>query len=434
MANIRENIRNEIDRVRTQNRKILEKYEQAPINLVTPKNIFGGMRGITSMVCNTSFVVPEKGLLIKGYHISEVADKTPEEIFYLMCTGSFPSERELKKFQKNLALRSKVPREVWNVLMNLPDDTHPMSMLSIAIMILSRDSFFREKYETGLRRRDFWKSTLEDSLELIAKLPTIAAGIYRIRYEKDDFIPNYDMELDWSTNYANMLGLENDSEQFADLMRLYMVLHCDHEGCNASAYTTRIVNSTLSDIYKSVAAGLNALAGPLHGLANQEVTKYILAIYDNFDGIPSLEQMQEYIRSTLKLGRVLPGYGHAVLRGTDPRFTEILKFTKKHKIKDDLIEIVKLIYRVAPDVLKDFSKGKIASPYPNVDAITGSVLYHFGLNRFEYYTVLFGVSRVLGFCAQAIIARGLVSPIVRPRSITTKGLEEFCEKLQKSKE
>ena len=428
MSTIRDKTKKEILSINQRNKKILDCHSEAIISQVTPKNIFSGMRGITSMVCNTSLVDPEKGLMIKGYPLSNIAEKTPEEIFFLMCTGNLPTKEEKKLFQKNLAMRSEVPKEIWQVLMNLPDTTHPMTMLSIAIMILSHDSIFREKYETGLRKSDFWKSTLEDSLELIAKLPTIAAGIYRIRYEKNDFFPSYDKTQDWSTNYANMLGLDNDQELFADLMRLYMVLHCDHEGCNASAYTTRIVNSTLSDIYKSVSAGLNALAGPLHGLANQEVTKFLLSIHDIYDGIPTELELAEHIKSTLKIGKVIPGYGHAVLRGTDPRFTAILKFAKENNIKDNLLEIVKKIYKIAPAILKEYSGGKISCPYPNVDAITGALLYHFDMTRFEYYTVLFGVSRTLGFCAQAIIARGLGSPIIRPRSITTQDLEKLLEK------
>ncbi len=427
MTTLRKRISEEILRIREKNAQIIEKYGDKEICKVTPKNIFAGMRGIVEVVCNTSYVDADKGLIIKGYPLSELSDKKAEEIFYLLCAGSLPQKDELRCLQKNLALRSSVPREVWNILFALPDNTHPMTMFSIAILVLERESVFRDKYEQGLRKKDFWKSTLEDCLELIAKVPSIAAAIYRIRYEKDDLIQSYDPDLDWSANFANMLGIDTpDEDVFADLMRLYLVLHCDHEGCNASAFTSRVVSSTLSDVYRAVSSGLNALAGPLHGLANQNSLKFVLAIKDKFDGCPNKEQMEKYLRSWLETGKVIPGYGHAVLRKTDPRFTEIKKFANKHLPDNKLIKIVSLMSEVAPVVLKE--QGKASSVYPNVDAISGTVLYALGLERFDYYTVIFGVSRILGFCAQLVIARGVNSSIIRPKSVTSEMLEEMAAK------
>ena len=427
MATLRKRIAEEIIRISDKNAEILEKYGDKEVCKVTPANIFTGMRGIVEVVCNTSYVDPESGLMLKGIPVGELSDKCAEEIFYLLCTGKLPQEDELKMLQKNLALRSSVPREVWNILFALPINTHPMTMLSIAVLVLERESIFREKYEEGLRKKDFWKSTLEDSMELIAKIPSIAAAIYRISYEKDDLIQSYDSDLDWSANFAAMLGVDTpDEEVFADLIRLYLVLHCDHEGCNASAFTARIVNSTLSDVYRAVSSGLNALAGPLHGLANQNALKFVLDIKDEFDGCPTKEQLERYLRGWLDAGKVIPGYGHAVLRKTDPRFTEIKKFADKYLAEDVLIRIVNLMSEVAPGVLKE--KGKAASVYPNVDAISGAVLYTLGLERFDYYTVIFGVSRILGFCAQLIIARGVRSSIVRPKSVTSEMLEEMVSK------
>ncbi len=427
MATLRKRISEEILRIREKNAEIVEKYGDKEICKVTPKNIFAGMRGIVEVVCNTSYVDAQKGLIIKGYPLDQLSGKNAEEIFYLLCTGNLPAKDELRCLQKNLALRSSVPREVWNILFALPDNTHPMTMFSIAILVLERESVFRDKYEQGLRKKDFWKSTLEDCLELIAKVPSIAAAIYRIRYEKDDLIQSYDQDLDWSENFANMLGIDTpDEDVFADLMRLYLVLHCDHEGCNASAFTSRVVSSTLSDVYRAVSSGLNALAGPLHGLANQNSLKFVLAIKDKFDGCPSKEQMEKYLRGWLETGKVIPGYGHAVLRKTDPRFTEIKKFADKHLPDDDLIKIVSLMSEVAPVVLKE--QGKASSVYPNVDAISGAVLYSLGLERFDYYTVIFGVSRILGFCAQLVIARGVNSSIIRPKSVTSEMLEAMAAK------
>jgi len=426
MANLRRNIEKEISRIKNLNKKIISEYPDKEVCKVTTKGIFTGMRGVVEVVCNTSFVDPYKGLIIKGHTITDLSDKLAEEVFYLLCTGNLPNEQELQLFQKNLYLRSSVPREVWNVLFALPDNTHPMTMFSIAILVLERESIFRSKYEEGLRKKDYWKSTMEDALELIAKVPSIAAAIYRIRYEKDDLIKSYDEDLDWAANYANMLGIDNDEDSFQKLMRLFMVLHCDHEGCNASAFTTRVVGSTLSDIYRSVSSGLNALAGPLHGLANQNVLKFILNLKDDFDDkCPKTQELQKYLRSYLDLGKVIPGYGHAVLRVTDPRFSELQKFADENIKECSLLDIVNKLYKVTPNILKEY--GKASSVYPNVDAISGSILYDYGIEHFDYYTVVFGVSRILGFCAQTIIARGVGSGLIRPKSVTSELLLQLLE-------
>ncbi len=221
-----------------------------------------------------------------------------------------------------------------------------------------------------------------------------------------------------------MLGIPDPTGEFADLIRLYLVLHCDHEGGNVSAFTCRVVNSALSNLYYSTSAGLNGLAGPLHGLANQESLKFVQAILEKFEKAPSKKELSEFIWSTLNLGKVVPGYGHAVLRATDPRFSAFLEFGKKHCPDDETFQIVERLYQVVPGILKKYGKGKIADPYPNVDAISGSLLFHYGLTNFDFYTVMFGVSRIIGFCAQAILTRGLHAPIIRPKTVTNEWIME----------
>jgi citrate synthase len=302
-----------------------------------------------------------------------------------------------------------------------------MTMFSIAILSMEGNSIFKEKYGAGMRKADYWEATLDDSLEIIAKLPAIAAGIYRIRFSLGDLIP-YDKSLDWGGNLAKMLGISDPKGEFAELVRLYLVLHCDHEGGNVSAFTSRVVNSALSNLYYAVSAGLNGLAGPLHGLANQECLKFVLAINEKYEGVPSKEEMKDFVLSTLKVGKVIPGYGHAVLRATDPRYTAFFEFGKKYCSKEETFQIVKKLFEIVPGVLKEYGGGKIADPWPNVDAISGSLLFHYGLDMFDYYTVMFGVSRVLGFCAQAIIARALQAPIIRPKSVTNEWLMDALKK------
>ena len=266
---------------------------------------------------------------------------------------------------------------------------------------------------------------LEDSIKLLAVLPGIAAAVYRIRYDKGDLIP-YDKSLDWGGNYARMLGIDDPTGEFANLMRLYLVLHSDHEGGNVSANTCHTVGSALSDAFYSVSAGLNGLAGPLHGLANQECLKFVLSITERYNGAPTKEQMIEFAWETLNSGQVIPGYGHAVLRVTDPRYAAFLAFGKKHMPDDPVFKTVELMYNTIPDVLKEH--GKAANPWPNVDAGSGALLYHFGMKEFSYYTVLFSVSRAMGMLSQLVVNRILGTAITRPKSVGTKWVKATVAK------
>jgi citrate synthase len=221
-----------------------------------------------------------------------------------------------------------------------------------------------------------------------------------------------------------MMGYE--SEEFKELMRLYMTIHADHEGGNVSAHTTHLVGSALSDPYLSFAAGMNGLAGPLHGLANQEVIKWIFEMRKELKTeLPTKKQITEYVKKTLTQGKVVPGYGHAVLRKTDPRFTAQMEFGKKHMSDDPLVKTVWNIYEVVPPVLQ--ALGKVKNPWPNVDAHSGALLVHYGMEEYEFYTVLFGVSRSLGVLASLCWDRALGFPIERPKSITNQQVKLWIE-------
>jgi len=230
-------------------------------------------------------------------------------------------------------------------------------------------------------------------------------------------------DLDWGANYAYMLGLADPKGTLADLMRLYLTLHSDHEGGNVSAHTCHCVASALSDAYYAVSAGLNGLAGPLHGLANQECLGWVLETHKKFGGVPSDEDLRKFAWDTLNSGKVIPGYGHAVLRITDPRFDAFLAFGKKHMSDDPIFTIVRKVFEIVPDVLKE--QGKAKDPWPNVDAGSGALLYHYGMTEFPYYTVLFSVSRAMGMCSQMVVSRAMGYPIERPKSLPTKVIKKM---------
>jgi citrate synthase len=420
MAKLKEKLASQVPALRTEMQALVKEHANKVVSEVTIGQAFGGMRGVKGMICDTSVVDPDTGLVIRGIPIGKLASRLPEEIFYLLCTGELPDAESLAALQDELHQRAEVPAYVWDVLEAMPDGSHPMTMYSTAILVMERDSVFRRQYSEGMRKEAYWEATLEDSLQLIAKLPTIAAGIYRMHTRKGDRIPS-NPKLDWGADYAHMLGIPDPTGEFANLMRLYMTLHCDHEGGNVSAFTCHTVGSALSDPYYAVSAGMNGLAGPLHGLANQECLGFVLEMKEKFNGVPTDEQLRTFSWDRLKSGQVIPGYGHAVLRITDPRFTAFHEFGDRVCADDPVFKIVAAIFRIVPGVLKE--QGKAKDPWPNVDAISGSLLYHFGLTEFEYYTVLFGVSRALGMCSQLIVNRALGTPITRPKSVSTKWLQ-----------
>ncbi len=423
MKNLKEGIQDHILELQLEIDEIFARGRSTVVSEVTIGQIYGGMRGLVALACNTSYVDPYSGLYIGKYTTNEFSNKLPEEIFFLLSTGKFPDKESLADFQKDLNKRAVIPQYTWNALRNLPKDTHPMTMLSLGILSMENESVFKKEYQKGLQKADYWKYTLEDALNILAKLPGLAAGIYRIRFGDGNLIP-HDSNLDWSGNLAHMLGINDADKGFADLMRLYLVLHCDHEGGNVSAFTSRVVNSALSDLYYAVSAGLNGLAGPLHGLANQECLRFILKIHEQLGADPDEEKLRVYILDVLNSGKVIPGYGHAVLRVTDPRFTAFMNFGEINCANNHCFKIAKKLFSVVPDILMHYKEGKVANPWPNVDAMSGSLLHHYGLNEFDFYTVLFGVSRVMGFCAQNILALGLGQPIIRPKSVTNRWVLE----------
>lgn len=400
---------------------LVKKNGSMKISDVTIQQAYGGMRGVKGMICDTSEVPPDVGLLVRGIPVGELADNLPEEVFYLLCTGHLPNKRDLKALQDEFTARAKVPAYVWKVLEAMPKDSHPMCMLNTAILVMERESKFRKAYDAGMHKSEYWKPTLEDSLDLLAMLPAIAAGVYRMRFRKGKRIAPK-KGLTWSENFVHMLGVKDPNGEFADCMRLYLVLHCDHEGGNVSAHTTHLVGSALSDPYYSVSAGLNGLAGPLHGLANQECLSWIIGLNKKFNGNPSKEDIRANAWETLKAGKVIPGYGHAVLRVSDPRFVAFRKFGMDNFPNDKIMRTVNNVFEVIPEVLREHGKAK--NPWPNVDAGSGALLYHYGLKEFSYYTVLFSVSRAMGMCSQLVYDRALGAPIERPKSVTTRWITE----------
>jgi len=411
--------------------RLLKEHGSFKVCDVTIDQVYGGIRGVQIQVSDISYVDPLEGIRIRGYTIPELLKVLPRSegsefplaggLYYMLMANQLPTPAEAWLIEAEWQCRRMMPEEVYDVIRAMPADTHPMTLFSMGILALQGESNFAREYATGIHKLDYWETYLEDSLNLTAKLPSLAAFIYNLKYRKDDQIEPHP-DLDWSANFAHMIGKGEDRE-YQDLCRLFFLLHSDHEGGNVSAHAAHLVGSALSDVYLACSAGMNGLAGPLHGLANQECIRWLLDVRAQFDQFPTRQQIRDFAVQTLKNGKVIPGYGHAVLRITDPRFTAQLEFAKKYMPDDELFRLVNLVYEVVPDVLKE--SGKVKNPWPNVDAINGTLQYHYGVREFDFYTVLFGVSRILGLTAHVVWSRVLGKPIERPKSLTTRMLEDM---------
>lgn len=431
---LHEEISEQLPRWRERIRTLAKDHAAVVVDTVTIGEVVGGMRDIKSLLTDVSFVDPAHGILFRGMTIPEILKKLPKArggklplvggLYYLLMIGEVPTKEQAQAVEAEWADRAEVPDYVFKMLKAMPKDTHPMTLFSQAVLALQHDSLFAKKYHS-LKKDVYWEAALEDSLNLTAKLPLIAAYIYRMKYFDETKKLKYNPKQDYGMNFARLMKVVNKKE-YAELMRLYFIIHSDHESGNASAHATHLVGSTLADVYYSFSSGLNALAGPLHGLANQESLAWLLDVHKRFGGVPSREDLYKFAWDTLNSGHVIPGYGHGVLRVIDPRFVTQMEFAKKRFPNDELLRLANMVLDVVPTVLKE--QGKAKSPAPNVDAISGTLQYYYGVREFDFYTVLFGVGRALGVSANYVWARALGQPIERPKSMTTQMLEDAVSK------
>ncbi|MFC2079962.1 citrate (Si)-synthase [Bacteroidota bacterium] len=433
MSKLKQKLFEKIELHRPRITKLLKEHGDVVISEVTIAQAIGGMRGVKGLVTDISYLDPQEGIRYRGYTLPEVFEKLPkppgaempyvEGAFYLLLTGDIPTDQEVQDVVDEFKKRRILPRYVYEVIDSFPTFSHPMAIFSTAMLAMERESFFNKKYKAGMHKNEYWDPMYEDSMNLLAKLPEIASYIYAKLYRGGKRIisnPN----LDIGANFAHMMGIP---APYDDVSRMYFIIHADHESGNVSAHTGHVVASALSDAYLSLSAMINGLAGPLHGLANQEVLRWLQELIEQMNGkVPTKEQMKKFVWDTLNSGHVIPGYGHAVLRKTDPRYALQREFCQTH-LKDDIIfKYTDLLYQVVPDILMQHGKAK--NPWPNVDAQSGVIQWHYGVTEFDFYTVLFGIGRALGVSANLIWDRALGYPIERPKSVTTDMLEDMALK------
>jgi len=407
-----------------------KQHGNTKIGEITVDSLYGGMR-MKGLVTETSVLDADEGIRFRGYTIPECQEllpkapggqePLPEGLFWLLVTGDIPTEEQVRGLSKDWASRAELPSHVVAMLNNFPSNLHPMAQFSAAMAALHSESKFSKAYADGVHKSKYWDTTFEDSMDLIAKLPVVAATIYNNLYRDGAAPCPIDVDKDWSYNFTEMIG--HQDPMFTELMRLYLTIHSDHEGGNVSAHATHLVGSALSDPYLSFCAGMCGLAGPLHGLANQEVLIFLEKVVKSVGLDATDDQMKDFVWSLLKSGQVVPGYGHAVLRKTDPRYTCQREFALKHLPDDKLFKLVSQLYMLVPPILLE--TGKVKNPWPNVDAHSGVLLQYYGMKEMNYYTVLFGVSRALGVTASLVWDRALGLPLERPKSMSTAGLKKL---------
>jgi len=430
---LKEALRKKIEEHRPRTQKLIKEYGDKVIDQVTIAQAIGGMRGLKCLVTDISYLDPEEGIRYRGYTLPEVFEKLPkppgaempyvEGLFFLLLTGEIPTQQEAENTFAEFKKHRELPDYVLDVIESFPQGSHPMAIFSSAILALSKESEFNKQYNSGIAKQSYWEPTYDDAINLLAKLPSIGANIYSKLYQDGKRIhPNPDLDL--GGNFAHMMGMD---KPYDDVSRMYFIIHADHESGNVSAHTGHLVSSSLSDIYLSTSAMLNGLAGPLHGLANQEVLRWLQDVRNKMDGrVPDEDEMKQFVWDTLNSGQVIPGFGHAVLRKTDPRYTVQREFALKYLKEDELFKYVDLLYKVVPDILRE--QGKAKNPWPNVDSHSGIIQWHYGITNYDFYTVLFGIGRAIGVAANIIWDRALMYPLERPKSLTTSMLETLAGK------
>lgn len=371
---------------------------------IKKEDLESGLRGFPVGYCPTSTVNPSKGLHYGDKTIHDIADWTPERVIYLLYSGKDGSDEEINVFSNDLRKRSICSTDVLTHIKKLPKHGHPMKLFCAAILIAGM-----------IEGKNDYR---EDCINLIAKIPEITATVINYHAGWGGINPSRP-ELGYMENFAQMLNVPNSNlEQITRVLKLFNVLHFDHGGGNLSTFVGKAVASGLEDMYGSISAAMCALAGPRHGRANQDSLEFVQSLIEVLGNEPTAEALENELRQRLAKNQLVFGYGHAVLRVEDPRATVLYEKAKRKYPDHPLVKMAGLLREVAPKILQE--NPKISDPYPNVDAISGILLMAAGFPYPEYFTILFGLSRVIGIAIQIVYERcetrgGKGLPIVRPK-------------------
>lgn len=373
---------------------------------ITKDELETGMRGFPVGYCTTSTVDPQKGLFYVGRPVEELAKKEPEEVIYLLYYGKEGSAQEVQAFFADLKKRQTLHPETIKALLALPRKGHPMKLFAAGLLIL------------GMLENS--QDYREACLDLIAKAPHLVATLinHHARWEKT---PEPRPDLEYMENFAHMVRAPKaDMKRLTPVFKLFNILHFDHGGGNLSTFVGKAVASGLEDMYGSLSSAISALAGPRHGRANQDCLEFLREVLKEVGEKATAKDVENLIRKRLANNQLVFGFGHAVLRVEDPRATVQYEFLQKHYPNHPLTKIGLLLRTEGSKILAE--NPKITDPHPNVDAISGALLAAAGFDYPQYFTMLFGLSRIVGIARQIVYERceargGKGTPIVRPKYI-----------------
>ncbi|MBI2743723.1 MAG: citrate (Si)-synthase [Chlamydiales bacterium] len=371
---------------------------------VTKDKLETGLRGVPVGYCTTSHVDPEKGLFYIDKRVAEVASWEPQRVIYLLYYGREGSEKEVADFSADLQKRATCSKEVIQHIYALPRKGHPMEIFSCALQILGM-------FESAGDYR-------QDCLNLIAKAPHLVAAVINHHAGWGE-TPTPQSNLGYMENFTQMVRAPKaNAKELLNPFKLFNILHYDHGGGNLSTFVGKAVASSLEDMYGSISSAMCALAGPRHGRANQDCLEFVQLVLKELGENATAKQVENLIRQRLEKNQLVFGFGHAVLRVEDARATVFYEYAQKHFSSHPLVKIALLLRTEGSKVLAE--NPKISDPHPNVDAMSGTVLTAAGFPYPEYYTVLFGLSRIVGIAIQIVYERceargGKGTPIVRPK-------------------
>ena len=356
-----------------------------------------------------TFLDGDLGILrYRGYPIEQLAEKSNfMEVAYLLIFGELPNAAQYKSFTEEIKLHTLVNEDIKKILDGFPASAHPMGILSS--LVCSLTAFYPESVENPTE-----ENIRLNIFRLLAKMPTFVGWAYKkslghpVNYPKNSY--------DYCQNFLHMM-FALPVEDFhpdpivVDALNKLLILHADHEQ-NCSASTVRMVGSSKASLYSSISAGINALWGPLHGGANQEVIEMLDEIIKM--GIKPVDYLEKVKRKEVRL----MGFGHRVYKNFDPRARIIKKacdqVLSQLGIKDPVLETAKALEEAA---LSDdyFISRKL---YPNVDFYSGIIYRALGIPT-NMFTVMFALGRLPGWIAQWKELNASKEPIGRPRQIYT---------------
>jgi len=351
-----------------------------------------GLRGAVVGDTKLSSIDGERGELIyRGIDIRELAvNSTFEEIAYLLWFGALPTAAHLNKFRAQLNERRKLPAEIISLLRCLPPSRIPMNILRTMVSALG----VLDPRGAEMSR----ESQVDKALTLTASVPSILAAYHRISEGLDPIKP--DPELDTAANFLQMFTGKAPDAQAVRVLDAALILHADH-GMNASTFAAIVTAATLSDMYSAITSAIGALKGPLHGGANEGVIMNLLEIGD-------IENVDPWVAGKLDAHEKIMGFGHAVYKAYDPRAAELKRIAKEVGTRAGTTKWIEMTERMEKSV---WERKQL---YPNVDLYSASVYYTLGIPT-QYFTPVFAISRVVGWCAH-IIEQYADNKLIRPRA------------------